>query len=262
MPGKQEIVSRIAFFSGVETPAKFSRIEGSPDSIEGVTFKIHQAAATAEKKQSWGQCDRKASATSKRYAPFIDLVRPADTYIDFGCGDGQISAVLSTMLSAKTYCVDMTPPTRIADRPIEFVDNSKGKALSLIRKEGKVDFISCINSLHHAALTPKELVHLLDDITKTVTPGGHLLVREHDSSAQALDRIIFEHLVYEAMEIDQLSKKKFFEWMCRYKANHPAFYFSRTFLVQMLTKRGWKLIKTSKPIGPTRLYNALFKLRL
>ena len=59
------------------------------------------------------------------------------------------------------------------------------------------DLVSCFVGLHHMA--PERLAPFLASVTKTLRPGGHLVVRDHDVRDERMDRFVaLAHTVFNA----------------------------------------------------------------
>lgn len=118
------------------------------------------------------------------------LVPQANTYLDFGCGDGSITERIAELTGAKTvYGVELQP---VAASVQYLASTSSLPAES-------VDLITAFVSLHH--VSHLEIDHKMCEFYRILRPGGTLIIREHDSD-NSDEFMCFLNLIHIFIEID------------------------------------------------------------
>lgn len=113
-------------------------------------------------------------------------------YLDFGCGKGLITRSISARLDhPETHCVEVT----------KYPEHSNlGNSVAFTYTDSKLpfpdntfDLITAFMSLHHV----KDLKTVLEEIRRTLRPGGVLFIKEHDCwSAGDAMLIDIEHQIF------------------------------------------------------------------
>ena len=126
-----------------------------------------------------------------------------------------------------------------------------------------------LQSLHHVEFEDDKtdfydrIRPIVQSIVNKIKPGGYLLIREHDvKNTEDLYPVLFEHLLYELMELKDksMSLDEVKKWVSEYHINHKGWYFSKAFLQEILEDNGMKLIETEYKRGenPSHIYNSIF----
>lgn len=116
--------------------------------------------------------------------------------LDYGCGDGHTGNELFTKLGVtEKYGMDIIPPILL---PGKTKSNSFPLTYSLAENKfsRQYDIIMCNMMLHHVEPT-KLLPILVKNLLAAITPGGYLLVREHNLNIPS-DKLFIdlEHILY------------------------------------------------------------------
>ena len=102
---------------------------------------------------------------------------PVKTYLDYGCGSGELTAAIGSYLKLKSgnvQCVD-----------IVHYANAQGLNFKQIQSDGKIphpdnhfDLITSSMVLHH--LRDEKLPIAISEIYRVLKPGGTFIIREHN----------------------------------------------------------------------------------
>lgn len=184
------------------------------------------------------------------------------TYLDFGCGDADITVGIKNFLKIKAY------QTIAADK-IKWIDNENIKQHDITKlilednyekielKNTSINMITCFQSLHHI----ENIDLVLKEFSRITKENGYLIIREHDSDCMFTKYLIdFEHYIFEiSLKDDNYDK------CLEFYKNYKAYYRSRFDWTQLMYKHGFKYcknieypeIKSQK--NPTHYYYAAYQ---
>lgn len=124
-----------------------------------------------------------------------DKVHSASKYVDIGCGTGFKASFLAKwgkLESVNIYGVDLIKsPNFIEDANFLLTD---GKTIPI--DNGTVDMVSFFHVLHH--LEDREAI--MNELKRITRKGSLLVVQDHDTVPEALEKITFTHYIFERVE--------------------------------------------------------------
>jgi ubiquinone/menaquinone biosynthesis C-methylase UbiE len=130
-----------------------------------------------------------ASRANKRVATIKELlsivnIEALDTYVDIGCSAGGITWRVGTSLGVSannTYGVDVIESSKVGNTGKFNYIQLANMQQSLPFNSGSVQLITMLMSLHHI----REPIAYLKESYRALSPGGILIVREHDCDSIA-----------------------------------------------------------------------------
>lgn len=188
------------------------------------------------------------------------LERPPRTYLDLGCGNGAITAAIGARLAlAKDAIIGADIPNWAGhEHAAEVAPTITWRAIKepygIPAADASIDLMTIFMVLHHVA--DDLLPTVLTEAHRVISPGGYLLLREHDSPNRMIDALInIEHALFEVV-IERLADAETFakRYYGRYK--------TRRDWVAALGAAGFELV--GDPVASlrgTRPFYALFRRR-
>jgi 2-polyprenyl-3-methyl-5-hydroxy-6-metoxy-1,4-benzoquinol methylase len=185
----------------------------------------------------------------------LALVPTSPKILDFGGGQAEIASALAKHFSIdKNNCFAIDVENWFGTKKI--VADNDNVSFTFTRSnllpyaDGKFDFITCLQVLHHL-----ENVDLtISELHRCLRPDGILFVREHDAISPAVHTLIdIEHSLFEMVQ-----KEPDFDYLQNYRAK----YFSKGELLQKIKNSGFQYLPNlqyPEPSGPTRYYYAAFR---
>lgn len=125
-------------------------------------------------------------------------------FLDIGGGNGNILSGLQTRLGGARddyICVENQGGWQEnyqysnANIQYQFWDNQELAGVA----DGSVDIVFCMVSLHH--MTDETINRALGEIKRVLRPGGRLLIKEHNATADNLRYIYWEHHLYHVLDM-------------------------------------------------------------
>jgi len=113
-----------------------------------------------------------------------------ETYLDYGCGDGEFTLSIKNMYNLKrenVYCADIEKYKSITDNKLQFKLIKDNKPLDV--QDNMFDLITVFMVMHHIKDNQQEKT--IRDLYRMLKPGGRLLLREHDAPV-GNSRVTFE----------------------------------------------------------------------
>lgn len=188
--------------------------------------------------------------------------------VDYGCGDGSsLEYFKSLNKKYKLYCVDVDDFRTKKDADTKFIKNISTDTFNDKIKDGSVSLIVASVSLHHVDFGDgkpfnETIENIISTMVRKLAPGGFLLIREHDvKTNKHLNSVLFEHLIYSVMEIDNkyMTRAEFVDWVKKYHLNHKGCYFSRDYIHNLIGNQGMIHKETNAPPKHwSHIYNSLF----
>lgn len=114
-------------------------------------------------------------------------------YLDYGCGDGSITRAIQTIFNISkenVFCTDIKQYPSTQDLQFITFDQLYNNSNSL---HNSMDMITAFMVFHH--LTDSLQLDALRTIYKILKPGGTLVIREHNSPTQSLQKYAFQKVV-------------------------------------------------------------------
>jgi ubiquinone/menaquinone biosynthesis C-methylase UbiE len=144
---------------------------------------------------------------------------PIETYLDYGCGSGELTASIGSYLKLK--------PEDIHGVDIFKYPNSQGFNFKQIQSDGKIpypdnhfDFITSSMVLHH--LRDEKLPVAISEIYRVLKPGGTFIVREHnvhpDEQYEMTIILDFMHEMYDDVLSSDTAWRETSEYYAGYKS--------------------------------------------
>jgi SAM-dependent methyltransferase len=137
------------------------------------------------------------------FSGFISSVR-IRRYLDFGCGNGVITAGIGALLGLEKDGIIGTDVSQWAghshaaetSRDITFIPLGDSQKLDLA--DASIDLITIFMVLHH--VPTDDLSVTMAEIARVLSPDGLVIIREHDSPNEYVDRLInIEHALFETI---------------------------------------------------------------
>lgn len=136
---------------------------------------------------------------SSRASDILNIVRSnnitVESYLDIGAGDGAITEKIGSVLNLpQVHATDIAQWSgknndKKSKNNIVFstIDNV------LPYTKNSFDFITLFQALHHF----KNLLPMMKEIQRVCTPGGIVIIREHDAKSDNIKKLIdIEHLLH------------------------------------------------------------------
>jgi trans-aconitate methyltransferase len=206
--------------------------------------------------ETGGLDSRSRRRADEIYDIFLTLkIRPsAGIYLDYGCSNGLITGAIGRRFNMQEIWGTDLPSwngvaNQMADKVVQFREIENGR-IPVEKLPNGVDLLSAIMVLHH--IPPVMLDETIRTLVSIISPGGYLLLREHDAVSQEVNDLChFEHAMYDLVMPD----KPFFDFYNDYIAN----YMPITAWEGLFEACGLELLFTSKPFGATRCAWMLFQ---
>lgn len=208
------------------------------------TRKEKKWSSQKEKKLEWIFCKE-----------ILDILykKKIKTYVDYGCGDGRTANAIKKIHDSDTYCLDVNPINTL-----NYIENNSIDTIKKSFDNDSVDLVSVIQSLHHVPFIENNMIEVLNNIIDVISPGGLLLIREHDvQTVNDLNAVNTEHIIYSYTETDK--GINYYDWLRNYNKNDTAWYFSKSMLHNIIKKR-MTLLHTEPKTGKnlTKIYNSIY----
>lgn len=149
------------------------------------------------------------------------ILRNVETYLDYGCGDGEITKAVAkgfNVDSSKVYCSDIKQYPSLVN--MQFVKSVYGEPLQI--GNDSIDMITTQMVLHH--IDDKYLDYVLRDLHRVLKPGGILVVREHDAPSNIKELESFQkvvditHDIYDYVIEAEMSWKEKDDYYSKYRS--------------------------------------------
>lgn len=191
---------------------------------------------------------------AKKIAKYIPSNLKITNYLDIGCNDGQVTAILGRkhLKLPKEGChgvdVEYFDDQIQTNNEITF-QTYDGQTLPY--SNGQFELVSSIYVLHHVSL--HQLNNLVENLYRVIKPGGFFLLREHDCcnvlDAATIDLVHFIYIVQKVPR-DRIKQRK---------EEYQATYRSRGSWQELLERYGFQKKYGSKiSRRPTRDYIDVF----
>jgi len=124
-------------------------------------------------------------------------------FLDIGGGNGNILSGLQTRLGGRPdeyICLEnrggWQENYQYSNPNIQyqFWDNQDFAGVA----DGSVDIVFCMVSLHH--MTDETITRAISEIRRVLRPGGRILIKEHNATADNLRYILWEHHLYHVLD--------------------------------------------------------------
>jgi SAM-dependent methyltransferase len=241
----------------------------SSDTFYTKLYKLYKYKP-CNKNKKWGNISHESPMDLKFNSNIMSIINNIDSdsnVLDYGCGNGWSLHHFENK-TKNTTCVDIDDYRTYA-KNTDFVKNSHISSIDEKIENNSMDFVMALQSLHHIEFSGEKTEYadrirpIITSIISKIKPGGHLLIREHDvKNSDDLCPVIFEHLLYDIIELDgkNMSFEKLKMWIKNYHINHNGWYFSKQFLHDILKQEGMKLIDTEikKGSNVSHIYNSLY----
>lgn len=148
------------------------------------------------------------------------ILDKVETYLDYGCGDGEITRSVQKKLGLdpkNVHCSDIKQYPSLVN--MQFIKSEYGSPLKL--EDNTMDLITSHMVLHH--IDDKYLEYVLRDLYRIMKPGGVLLIREHDAPTnlnenQSFHKVIdVTHDVYDYVIEAEMSWKDKDDYYAKYR---------------------------------------------
>ena len=120
--------------------------------------------------------EKRAQARADRVRGLVPAGFKPGTFLDIGCGDGLVTDCLADIFNlpaGQMFGIDLAPPS--TEGKFKFIGyDTAGK---IPAPAGSFDFMTVLMVLHHVHV-PEDM---LADLVRVLSPGGYLLVRDHDT---------------------------------------------------------------------------------
>lgn len=238
---------------------------------------LHSLAKVKLNKNKWGYMDDKNPLNTLRFkfgSNIIEKIKESlsgvdmPLFVDYGCGNGLITHALHKLLNAKSFCIDIDD-YRKYNESSSFIKNTNIQKIDEHIVDGTLDLISAAQSLHHVNFgndKDYDYKHTLNTVIQQfynkLKPNGLLLIREHDvKTINDLYPVLMEHLLYDLLESNSIKTlEDVMSYVNNYHKTHSGWYFSRSYLHDILTSNGFRLliVDYKKGKNPSSIYNALY----
>ena len=148
------------------------------------------------------------------------ILDKVETYLDYGCGDGEITRAIQIKFGLdpkNVYCSDIKQYPSLVN--MQFIKSQYGSPLKL--EDNTMDMITSHMVLHH--IDDKYLEYVLRDLYRITKPGGVLLIREHDAPTnlnenQSFHKVIdITHDIYDYVIEAEMSWKDKDDYYSKYR---------------------------------------------
>ena len=149
------------------------------------------------------------------------ILRNVDSYLDYGCGDGEITKAVAKTFnvdSSKVYCSDIKQYPSLVN--MQYVKSVYGEPLQI--SNDSMDMITAQMVFHH--IDDKYLDYVLRDLHRVLKPGGVLVVREHDAPGNIKEMESFQkvvditHDIYDYVIEAEMSWKEKDDYYSKYRS--------------------------------------------
>ena len=206
------------------------------------------------------------SRASERTSTLLDLLESykrdnhineirLDSYLDIGCGTGEITSEIQRELNIKnSYAADVDPfcyrePRKSSILRSQFV---RVEDDNIDIADDIIDLVTSFVAIHHFSNYDK----MIREIVRVMKIGGLLFIREHDATPEKQPFLDLIH------SVDEASRKNYNN---NFIENYCSSFYGKDDLIQSLESYGFEFIgeKTYEKIipNPQRLYHALLRLR-
>lgn len=164
--------------------------------------------------------------------------------LDIGAGTGSILTNLKNhyeLPKESVYALDLQPIHNDEVTVISYTDDMK-----IPFEDGKIDLIVMLSLLHHVP----ERDQLLSEVNRVLSPGGRVIIREHDGSNGDLAYYIFLQLIH------------YVWYIYNNESRDPLMLMTRRQTIQLFNKHGMKSLCYIEPIGNSNLqkiYGEVYK---
>jgi SAM-dependent methyltransferase len=238
------------------------------DTFFNKLYKIYKFKSSSKK---WGNVIKRPSLDNKFNNNVMDILNKIgknSSVMDYGCGDGWTLEYFKYNDVKDIKCVDIDD-YRSNVKNSTFIKNLHLSSLDSKIDDDSLDLVMALQSLHHVEFENdktdfyKRINLIVKSIVSKIKYGGYLLIREHDvKNTNDLYPVLFEHLLYELMELKDksMSFDEVRKWISDYHNNHKGWYFSKEFMHKILEDNGMKLLDTEYKIGlnPSHIYNSIY----
>jgi SAM-dependent methyltransferase len=221
--------------------------------------------------KKWGNVAYKQPLHIKFNNKIINIlknIKKNSSILDYGCGDGWTLNNFEDMGINNITCVDIDDYRTYAKKST-FIKNKHLSSMDSKINNNSLDLVIALQSLHHINFENDKtefidrIIIIIKSIISKIKSGGYLLIREHNvRNAEDLPPVLFEHLLYDLIELDDksMSFNEIKKWVTNYHIYHNGWYFSKIFLHNMLELNGMKLKETEKKKGLniSNIYNSLY----
>jgi SAM-dependent methyltransferase len=120
------------------------------------------------------------------------------TYLDIGCNNGLLARAIAKVVDANKVCgidIDVYPEPLIKTSiPINI---KKYDGCNIPFEDNTFQFVTIFQTLHHI----DNIKHLLRDIHRVTKKGGYLMIKEHNSDSDNVQKLIeLEHFMCDIKE--------------------------------------------------------------
>lgn len=217
---------------------------------------------TAAEYSKWG-INRNVDRAGRRNAKLIPFIPDeVNVHLDIGCGDGiDIVAIKRLKNVGRSICADIEDNRDTNFRDDEMITIEIGKPLPL--EDKSVDLVTMFHVIHHSI----DAEMRLRDIGRIMTPGGVLLLKDHDVNTRVdASNVDFEHLVYYAGTAESVNNVdvELNRLINNWPEIEPMYYYPASDVTRFLESLGFRRIffeLNTTPrgdIGPSRIYQMAF----
>lgn len=175
------------------------------------------------------------------------------THVDIGCGAGVELAAWHRMYRVRaSICADVHDWRAEAATDSEYIQLVEYAPLPIT--DATADLITVFHALHHA----RDAAYRLQDIARMITPGGVLMIQDHDVRSAATAQLVdFEHFCYSAVE-NVRNNVSIAQLAADYPAHEPMYYLTVNDVINALVDLGFELIAHELLRPLTAVYGAVF----
>jgi ubiquinone/menaquinone biosynthesis C-methylase UbiE len=218
-----------------------------------IASKLNKYVNVKSDSANFGRSMSRIADISKHLKPFIG----SQSYLDIGCSEGDLTYPIGSYLEVPSENIHGCDIVDCGDHKFKFTTAS---AEHLPYGNNTFPIISMIMSLHHFP-NPKQA---LKEAKRVLTPGGILIIREHDCDSDQFDLFLdFVHYMYAIVINNEITLRKGHEKedLDNNKNRIIANYRSKHNWNQEITNAGFIRSKYIRPKYPDmfRSYYALYK---
>jgi SAM-dependent methyltransferase len=213
------------------------------------------AALTPSKAVSVENTDVNKFRVAARVREFTELFEyalpPGKKMLDFGSSTGVLTSGIAHHFGFRASATDIAEWHGEA-REQRFAN----VRFQVLKEDGRIpfrdrfDLIVCLMVLHHCP--PDRLDAIIADIAAHLTPGGVVILREHDVRSETTRNLCHvEHALHDA-----LAGRTFEEFKIDYRATYKSSTFWRARFA-----RKFLFVHKTRPYGPTAYQYLVFRLR-
>ncbi len=199
----------------------------------------------------------------RAFSGYISAVRIRN-YLDIGCGNGVITAGIGALLGLEkdaiigadiaTWAGHSHAAETSAAITFKSVDSAGGSGYHIDLPDGGADLITIFMVLHH--IKDDVLPAAMAEVRRILAPDGLVIIREHDSPNEYVDRLInIEHALFETIIEGLVPVTEFqAQYFGRYKPKRD--------WVALFEAYGFQPLGSPMPApGGTRLFYQAFRRR-